>query len=50
MTLILWDIAGEDDVTAIRMSYVRGAAGYFLVADGTRAETLDVAQLRSRRG
>ena len=43
VTLILWDIAGEDDVTAIRMSYVRGAAGYFLVADGTRAETLEVA-------
>ena len=43
ITLVLWDIAGEDDVTAIRMSYVRGAAGYFLVADGTRAETLKVA-------
>ena len=43
VTLILWDIAGEDDVTSIRMSYLRGAAGYFLVADGTRAETLDVA-------
>src|SRR5262245_57982424 len=43
VTLVLWDIAGEDDTTAIRMSYVRGAAGYFLVADGTRAETLDVA-------
>ncbi len=25
------------------MSYLRGAAGYLLVADGTRAETLDVA-------
>ncbi len=43
VTLILWDIAGEDDVTSIRMSYLRGASGYFLVADGTRAETLDVA-------
>jgi small GTP-binding protein len=43
VTLILWDIAGEDDVTAIRMSYLRGASGYFLVADGTRGETLDVA-------
>ena len=43
ITLVLWDIAGEDDVNAIRMSYVRGAAGYFLVVDGTRAETLDVA-------
>ena len=44
VTLILWDIAGEDDVNAIRMTYVRGAAGYFLVVDGTRAETLEVAR------
>jgi len=43
VTLILWDIAGEDDVQSIRMNYVRGAAGYFIVVDGTRAETLDVA-------
>jgi small GTP-binding protein len=43
VTLILWDVAGEDDTAAIRMSYVRGAAGYFLVADGLRADTLDVA-------
>src|SRR5262245_45458219 len=44
VTLVLWDIAGEDDVQVIRMNYVRGAAGYFLVADGTRAETLEVAR------
>ena len=44
VTLVLWDVAGEDDVNAIRMSYVRGAAGYFLVVDGTRAETLEVAR------
>jgi small GTP-binding protein len=44
LTLILWDIAGQDDVNAVRMSYVRGAAGYLLVADGTRAETLTVAR------
>jgi hypothetical protein len=44
ITLVLWDIAGEDDVTSIRMSYLRGASGYFLVADGTRAETLNVAR------
>ena len=43
VTLVLWDVAGEDESTPIRMSYLRGAAGYFLVADGTRAETLDVA-------
>ncbi|MGH9159348.1 MAG: Rab family GTPase [Vicinamibacteraceae bacterium] len=43
VTLVLWDVAGEDDSTVIRMSYVRGSAGYFLVADGTRTETLDIA-------
>ena len=43
MTLILWDIYGEDDFQKIRMSYVRGAGGYVLVADGTRRATLDTA-------
>lgn len=44
ISLILWDIAGEDDTNSIRASYLRGSAGYFLVVDGTRAETLDVAR------
>jgi hypothetical protein len=49
LNLILWDLAGEDDVNALRMSYLRGAAGYVLVADGTRPATLDVAvSLRGR--
>lgn len=49
VTLILWDIAGEDDVSTVRMSYLRGSAGFVLVADGTRARTLDVARsLQSR--
>lgn len=43
LTLILWDVAGEDDSTPLRMTYVRGAAGYLLVVDGTRPETLEVA-------
>ncbi|MEJ8825012.1 Rab family GTPase [Variovorax humicola] len=43
MALILWDIAGEDAVAAVRVSYLRGAAGYLLVIDGTRPETLDTA-------
>ena len=42
--LILWDIAGDDDVSPVRTSYLRGAAGYFLVVDGTRPETLETAQ------
>nr|WP_294509447.1 Rab family GTPase [uncultured Rhodopila sp.] len=49
MNLILWDLAGEDDVNALRLSYLRGAAAYVLVADGTRPATLDVAlSLRGR--
>jgi small GTP-binding protein len=41
--LILWDLYGEDDFQKIRMSYLRGASGYFLVTDGTRRETVDMA-------
>lgn len=49
VALILWDIAGEDEVTTIRTSYLRGAAGYFLVVDLTRGETLEVAKsIRAR--
>jgi small GTP-binding protein len=49
MNLILWDLAGEDDIASLRMSYLRGSAGYVLVADGTRRATLDVAvSLRER--
>jgi small GTP-binding protein len=43
VALILWDIAGEDEVSAVRVSYLRGAAGYLLVVDGTRPETLETA-------
>jgi small GTP-binding protein len=42
--LLLWDIAGEDEVAPIRTSYLRGSSGYFLVVDGTRSDTLDVAR------
>ena len=49
VNLILWDLAGEDDIASLRMSYLRGAAGYVLVADGTRHSTLEVAlSLRAR--
>ena len=44
LIMLLWDIAGEDEVSPIRMTYLRGAAAYLLVADGTRSETLDVAR------
>ena len=43
VNLILWDIQGEDEAQEIRLSYLRGASGYILVADGTRPVSLDVA-------
>jgi small GTP-binding protein len=49
VSLILWDLAGEDDLSSLRMSYLRGSAGYVLVADGTRPSTLEMAlSLRQR--
>lgn len=43
INLMIWDIAGEDDFTSIRTSYLRGMAGYILVIDGTRPNTCDTA-------
>ena len=40
LTMMLWDLHGEDDVTEVRASYLRATAGCLLVADGTRGYTL----------
>jgi small GTP-binding protein len=40
VTMMLWDIAGEDDLAPFKISHLRGASGYILVADGCRAESL----------
>ena len=39
--LVIWDIYGHDDFQKLRLSYLRGASGYLLVADGTRQATLE---------
>lgn len=39
-TLLLWDIEGTETEHDLRKSYLRGASGYLLVADGTRKDTL----------
>ncbi len=44
VSLMLWDIYGEDDLQKVRMSYLRGSAGYLLVVDSTRGASLTVAQ------
>ena len=40
VTLLLWDIEGTETEHEFRKSYLRGASGYLLVADGTRKDTL----------
>lgn len=47
--LVIWDIKGETEFYRIPSAYLYGMDGYVLVADGTRASTLDHALLlRSR--
>jgi small GTP-binding protein len=41
VTLLLWDIYGDDEFQSLRPSFLRGSAGYLLVADGTRRATLE---------
>ncbi len=41
--LMIWDLAGEDDFIGADLDYMRGAAGYILVADGTRGSSLERA-------
>jgi small GTP-binding protein len=41
--LVLWDLYGDDGFQQIRWSYFQGAAGYLLVADGTRRATFEKA-------
>jgi len=43
VALVLWDLSGEDEFQRVRLSYLRGAAGYLLVADGTRRATVETA-------
>ena len=40
MMLLLWDIEGAETGQDLRKSYLRGASGYLVVADGTRNDTL----------
>ena len=44
VTMMLWDLQGEDDEFKIRPSFLRGSSGYILVVDLTRAETLESAK------
>lgn len=43
LNLILWDLEGQDEYSAVNTSYIKGASGLLFVADGTRGESLSVA-------
>jgi small GTP-binding protein len=43
VTLVLWDLHGEDAFQKMRMSYLRGMSGYLLAIDPTRRQTLEDA-------
>lgn len=49
INLIVWDMAGEDELQKVRMNYLSGASGYLLVADGTRRETLETTRMLRKR-
>lgn len=43
LVLVLWDLEGKDEYVDVKINYLRGSMGFFVVADGTRRETLDIA-------
>jgi small GTP-binding protein len=43
VTLVLWDISGLDRLDTLSTTYLRGASGYLLVADGTEPASFETA-------
>jgi small GTP-binding protein len=43
VTLMLWDMAGEETNAPVKIHQIRDAAGYLLVVDGCRSKTLETA-------
>ena len=43
VTLMLWDMAGEEANAPVKIHQIRDAAGYLLVVDGCRSQTLETA-------
>ncbi len=49
VTLMIWDLAGDDDFQRLQTSYLRGTSGYLLVADGTRRVTFEqILEIQTR--
>jgi hypothetical protein len=47
--MILWDLAGDDELEQTKPSYFRSASGYILVVDGCRQVTIPRALAMHRR-
>jgi len=47
--LVLWDLAGDDELQRLQASYLRGTAAYLLVVDGTQPDSLRSALDLQRR-
>ena len=43
LSMVLWDVYGEDNHQSVVPAYLRGMAGYLLVVDPTRPGTLEKA-------
>lgn len=49
LTMIVWDVQGDDHEQRVVPGYLRGMAGYLLVVDPTRPDTVQTAmELRDR--
>ena len=44
LKMVVWDVAGRDSLSPLNANYLVGAAGFLLVLDGTRQDTLQSAQ------
>lgn len=42
--LVIWDVAGRDVLSPLNANYLVGAAGFLLVIDGTRRDTIQSAK------
>ncbi len=49
VSLVIWDLTGEDAFNQVRAQYLRGSAGFVFVVDGTRPHTLDAAMRLQQR-
>ncbi len=41
LKMVIWDVAGSEENARVPMHYATGSAGYLLVLDGTRKESIE---------